>query len=925
MGFAYTKDQQKVINTRGCNVLVSAAAGSGKTAVLVERIISIITNKENLISIDDLLIVTFTHTAASEMKERIGNGIEIAIESATDDRVLNHLIKQLTLLSAANIMTLHGFCLKVIKNYYHIIDLDPGFKIGNETELVLIKEEVIEELLEEEYEKASEPFIQIVESYASGKNDNPLKELIFRIYRFAMSNPWPDEWFDSCSEKLEIHTLEDYIKSPYFIILKTVVLQNLTLMDSSFRELDDLMEASEGPDKYLDTVSALYELYEGLIELIKTDNYKEVKNLYMNREIPSLSRKTKGYDKELAALAKDIINDLKKSFESTLLICFDEELVLYETKVIRQNVFELIRLTRRFKEIFGLGKENKNLIDFNDIEHFALKLLYDEGEISDIGNSLSESFVEVLVDEYQDTNEVQEAILLSVSKQAEEHNLFMVGDLKQSIYKFRLAKPEIFRDKYDSFTYDESDGIKIDLAKNFRSRKEVVDFANLIFEKIMSKDIGDVDYNDVTKLYYGSMNFTQTQEDYYKTELVFVEQGESKESKATIEAKAIINKIKSLVLDHEFEIVDKKNDNLRSVEYKDICILMRSPASTIEDIKSVFDQEDIPYISDVSSGYFNAVEVQIVLNLLRVIDNPFQDIPLVSVLRSALVSINEKELMTIREYLNEGSYYDALVAFTEGSVEGELNELDNKVTKFLLTLKELKQKSLIMPLDDLIDDIYYQTGFPFFVQFMENGEQRLTNLKYLKTQATSFEQSSYKGLFNFIRYIEHIKKYEIEIPEPMTSNETTGVTLMSVHKSKGLEFPIVFLIDLHKQFNLMDFRKSFVIHQELGFGSDYFEPKNRQQKESIFSRAIKVKSKKELLSEELRLLYVALTRAKEKLYLVGVVKDYDEKIKPVQERYLKFMNQVPSYEVEKAKCYLDLVLMCCPPTGLVYKQQIIKL
>jgi ATP-dependent helicase/nuclease subunit A len=285
MGFIYTKDQQKVIDTRGCNVLVSAAAGSGKTAVLVERIISIITNKENLISIDELLIVTFTHAAASEMKERIGNGIEKAIESAIDDRVLNHLIKQLTLLSAANIMTLHSFCLKVIKNYYHIIDLDPGFRIGNETELVLIKEEVIEELLEEEYEKASESFIQVVESYASGKNDNPLKELVFQIYRFAMSNPWPDEWFDSCRIKLEIHTLEDYINSPYFVILKTVVLQNLTLMDSSFRELNELMEASEGPNKYLDTVSALYELNEGLIEHIKANNYKEVKNPHVNAHL----------------------------------------------------------------------------------------------------------------------------------------------------------------------------------------------------------------------------------------------------------------------------------------------------------------------------------------------------------------------------------------------------------------------------------------------------------------------------------------------------------------------------------------------------------------------------------------------------------------------------------------------------------------
>ena len=924
MGFTYTKDQEKVINTRGCNILVSAAAGSGKTAVLVERIIAMITNKEKLIPIDELLIVTFTHAAASEMKERIGNGIEKAIENSSDELVLNHLIKQLTLLSAANIMTLHSFCLKVIKNYYHIIDLDPSFRIGNETELVLIKEEVIEELLEEEYELASEAFIQVVESYASGKNDEPLKDLIFQIYRFAMSNPWPDEWFDSCKLKLEINSLDDYIKSPYFVILQNMVVEKLSLMDGSFRELNDLMEQNEGPDKYMDTVSALYELMESISEGVKENNYKEVKNLYMNRSIPALSRKSKGYDKELAGLAKDIINDIKKSFEMVELICFDEELVLGEAQIIKKNIYELIRLTRRFREMYASGKQNKNLIDFNDIEHFALKLLYEDGKLSSIANSLSESFVEVLVDEYQDTNEVQEAILLSVSKQDEEHNLFMVGDLKQSIYKFRLAKPEIFRDKYERFTYDQSVEVKIDLAKNFRSRREVVDFSNLIFEKVMSKDIGDVDYNDITKLNYGAMNFEETSEGTYKSELIFVEQGDSKESKATLEASVMVSKIKSLVLDHEIEIYDKEIQGLRPVEYKDICILMRSPASTIEDVKTVFDNEDIPYVSDVSSGYFDAIEVQIILNLLRVIDNPFQDIPLVSVLRSALVNISEKELMTIRAYIADVSFYEALVAFNDGEVEDELTELGNKVNKFLLTLEELKRKSFVIPLDELIEDIYYQTGYPFFVQFMENGEQRLTNLKYLKTQASSFEQSSYKGLFNFIRYIEHIKKYEIEIPEPMTSSETTGVTLMSIHKSKGLEFPIVFLIDIHKQFNMMDLRKSFVIHQDLGFGSDYFEPENRLRKESIFSQGIKVKSGKELLSEELRLLYVALTRAKEKLYLFGVVKDYEDKVLPIQESYLKYINEVPSYEVEKAKCYLDLILMCCPPSGINYKQHVIS-
>jgi len=919
MGFTYTLDQQKVIDTTGCHVLVSAAAGSGKTAVLVERIIKMISNSEKLISIEQLLIVTFTHAAASEMRERISAGIEDAIEKSENELITIHLIKQLTLLSAANIMTLHGFCLKLLKSYYHIIDLDPGFRIGNETELVLIKEDVVDNLFEKEYEKGSAAFLRVVESFAPSKNDNPLKDLIFKIYRFAMSHPWPDQWFDESVLKLQINSVEEYVSSVYFQILVESVKTKLHVVKDSFYQLDELMVEESGPDKYMDTAGALYELYESMTTHIENEDYVELQNVYNNQSIPQLSRKTKGYDKELANEAKDIINSIKKKFESVESLFFDTSTILSEIQIIRENITELVRLTRLFKLAFMEGKENKNLIDFNDIEHLALKLLYVQGEVSSIGLGLRKEFVEVLVDEYQDTNEVQEAILLSVSKQDEiNNNLFMVGDLKQSIYKFRLAKPEIFRDKYDVFTYDESNQIKIDLAVNFRSRKSVVDFSNNIFEKLMSKSIGDVEYNDVTKLYYGASYYDQTDSDMFIPELIFIEKGESKDSKPKLQGQVLATKIKQLVLDKELEVYDKDIGSLRSLEYSDICILMRSPASTINEIKDVFDNEEIPYLSDVSSGYFDAIEVQIILNLLRIIDNPYQDIPLVSVLRSALVHLDEIELSKIRTYAKEGCYYEALLAYIED------NEEDMKVRKFLTTLHELKEKSMLIPLHELIQTIYLQTGYPFFVQFMENGEQRKINLEYLESQAKTFEQSSYKGLFNFIRYIEHIKKYDIEIPEPMSGSGTSAVTLMSIHKSKGLEFPVVFLIDIHKQFNLMDLRKNFVLHQELGLGCDFIDPEKRLYNESGFSKAIKLKSKQELLSEELRLLYVALTRAKEKIYVVSVIDDYEGKIKPVQENFMKHINQVPPYFVEEAKSYLDLFLMSCPETSPLYNVSIIE-
>ncbi len=912
MAFTYTQDQQKVIETKGSSILVSAAAGSGKTAVLVERIIRKITNKDHPVSIDQLLIVTFTKAAAAEMRERIGNGIETAIETETDNQILNHLISQLTLLPAANIMTMHSFCLKIIKSYYHLIDLDPTFRIGNETELVLLKEEVMDDLLETKYKESSDGFLNMVESFAGGKNDDKVKDLVFKTYGFAMSNPWPIRWMEESLSLLDIEDVDSFIASDYYQMIVKQVKENIESTLGLFEEIDDLMTLDQGPDKYKDTVSALREWVDYTLLHLEKGDYLDLVKHAENVSIPALSRKTKGYDKELAIVAKDLINDIKKMMTCLMDLKYDPDRIIDEIDSIKALVEEIVSLTKAFKEGYEAEKEVKALIDFNDIEHLALKLLYKEDGPSEIGQIYREQFDEVLVDEYQDTNEVQEAILKSLSK---EDNLFMVGDLKQSIYKFRLAKPEIFKNKYDAFDYEDSNNIKIDLAKNFRSRSQVLNMTNYIFESLMSKELGDVDYDDHAKLYLGAFDYKEsaTHEDKFLPEIIIGEK-ESDKTKEEVQSAIVCAKIKELLSDPEFEIFDKEDKCFRRPIYSDICILMRSPSTTIQTLKQVMEEEDIPYEADISSGFFDAVEVRVMMSFLEIIDNPYQDIPLTAVLRSPIVSLTENELLLIRQYDEEGTFQEAFWNFAGDQTainDHVLEPIVLKVSLFLKLYESLRERAKRLSLDDLLDHIYNETGYYFYTGLMENGPQRMSNLDYLRLQAKNFENSSYKGLFNFIRYVDHIKKYEIEIPEPLIGKKDGGVSIMSIHRSKGLEYPIVIMMNIHKEFNMMDLREGFMLHQEMGFACDYYNPGKRLRMESPFSKAIKLKSKEELLSEELRLFYVALTRSREKLILTGVV----NKLEKFEETLIQDIRQIGKIEasrVKQAKSFLDWLLMTCP-------------
>ena len=490
----------------------------------------------------------------------------------------------------------------------------------------------------------------------------------------------------------------------------------------------------------------------------------------------------------------------------------------------------------------------------------------------------------------------------------------MVGDLKQSIYKFRLAKPEIFKEKYNRFKYEDSTEIKIDLAKNFRSRSQVLDLTNKVFEALMSKDLGDVDYDEHAKLYLGALDYevSPSNEKRMIPEILITDRIEGM-TKEEVQSEMVCQKIKTMMMDDQYIVFDKETKEYRKLRYGDICILMRSPSSTIQTLKKIMEQKKVPYQADISSGFFDAVEVSVMMSFLKIIDNPYQDIPLTSVLRSAIVGLTEQELLTIREY-NEGvSFQAAFWSFAEDQsvIDDEVLEaIIPKVRVFLQLLNIFSEQALRISLDQLIDRIYLRTGYYHYVGLMENGEQRMHNLMYLKEQAKKFEASSYKGLFNFIRYVEHIKKYEIEIPEPITGDQDSGVSIMSVHKSKGLEFPVVILMNIHKQFNTMDLKESFVLHQDVGFGCDYFNPAKRLRMESVFTKAIKIKGKSELLSEELRLFYVALTRAREKLILTGVtdIEKLDEKLEQTKPN----ISKLPVQQVKKAGSFLDWLIMSCP-------------
>ena len=900
MGVQWTKEQQEVIRLRDRNILVSAAAGSGKTAVLVERILSKITDNTHPADIDRLLIMTFTRAAAGEMKERISAVIEKALGEDPDNE---HLQRQTTLLHTAQITTIDGFCAYIIRNYFHLIGLDPGYRTADEGELKLLRGDVVKALLEEHYAQKDEKFQKFVECFATGKSDENLGDLIQKLYEMAMSNPFPEEWLQKCLGDYRIESLEELRETEWMKMLWDAVGDELQEAELLIREARNVFAEADGPYLYEDALNSDLILVRDLQELAEKRDYNGTVKVLVKPAFARLSTK-KALDveeqkkqrvKELRDEEKGILKELgQRYFQSS------EEEILEMIRYVREPIEMLIELTIQFMEQFGMAKREKNILDFTDMEHFALQILMTkEGEeihMSQAARELSAKYDEVLVDEYQDSNFVQELLTTAVSGWInQKKNIFMVGDVKQSIYRFRLARPELFMEKYKSCSTEEAKEQRIDLHKNFRSRAQVLESVNFIFRQIMGEDLGGVAYDKDAALYPGASFPEGESEEFVKTEVLLIEkdgeeladvqesadagaQGSQMElenqNAQELEALAIAQRIQEIV--GKEQIVDKETREYRSVEYGDIVILLRTAYGWAETFREVLASQGIPVYCTSRTGYFSALEIVTVLNYLKVCDNPLQDIPLMGVLRSPIVGCTSQELAELRIHYPKGLLYESLTAYVgESSKTDFLTEKDFlklKLSNFLQLLEKVRNMAAYTPVHELILYVLKETGYGNYARALPGGEQRFANLTMLVEKAMDYEKTSYRGLFNFVRYIEQLQAYEVDYGEVnLTGAGNTAVEIMTIHKSKGLEFPVVFVAGMGKQFNFQDMNAGLLLHPELGIGADAVIPEKRVIASSLNKQIIRRQLLKESLGEELRVLYVAMTRAKEKLILTGTV------------------------------------------------------
>lgn len=937
----WTKEQRQVIDSRNTNLLVSAAAGSGKTAVLIERIIELVLDEKNPIDINKLLVVTFTKLAASEMRERVSKAIEKKLEENPENE---HLQKQLLLLSGADITTIDSFCKDVLISYAHLVNLDSNIKVIDPSENEVLAKEVMEELFEELYENNDESFLRLVNWYAKKNTDEGLLQLLLNVNNFVNSHPFPKIWLNEKAEFFNTSTKDDdfYLENYILDIAKDVD------MDLEFFELsikNNLKKIENYPEleKYIDIynilLDALFVVKESLKNFLKDntkfDELKKSSYKFLNSNFGSF--RISKCDEEI----KEIYNKVKKELdsikseisESLKTLNLDLENIKKESDLIYPYVRSISDVVIKFKEKFWERKQKFNYVDFADIEHLALEILVDIDEDGNIIPSKTaleyqEKYSEVFIDEYQDSNLVQEILLSAVAK---ENNRFMVGDVKQSIYRFRQADPSIFMEKYENYyrvEYDiDSFNKKIMLYANFRSRKEILEGTNLIFSKIMKKETGELDYT-VDERLNPMASFKESDENVggaveillvdeksdeeYEDEIILTDEysEDFEEMKSfKLECIKIANTIYNMMNNKEnpFKVYDKNLDDYRKVEYKDIVILMRSPSSNTKILEEVFLEYNIPIYAESTGGYFDTFEVDTIINLLKIIDNPMQDIPLISVMYSPIYNFTSTELIEIRLVDRELKFYELLMKILEDEdIEIRVN-LKEKIAKFISDLKLFIQKKSLVSADELIWFLYKYTGYYNYVGLLDMGEQRKTNLMLLFEKAKNYEKNSYKGLFNFVNYIQKISLKSDVSEAKLISEEANVVRIMSIHKSKGLEFPIVFLANTNKKFNFRADDSNLVLHQKLGFGAVVYDMDKKTSFNSIMKKKIEKFKKNEQIAEEMRLLYVAMTRAKEKLIITGRVKDY-ENLKEEISSGIDERGNISNYKILKINNYLDWIL-----------------
>lgn len=920
----WTEEQQKVIDSRDRNILVSAAAGSGKTAVLVERIIQMVIDEKRPIDIDRLLIVTFTKAAASEMRERIEKALERKLTENPDNL---HLQKQMTLVHSAQITTIHSFCKSIIQNYFSVIELDPSVRLVDEVELQLLKADAVSELLEDEYAKESEQFLHFIEAYSTGKTDEGIEKFILQLYNFSISYPWPKEWLEQQKHSFELASLEEMDESDWMKFLVNYICSMIESLPDKLAHAMELCRDINGPEAYFSAVESDYQI---VTELVSKKSYQELYKTISVLEWEKLKRISKKdeVDPELQEEVKEIRKEVKGAIEDIRKKYFYQsaEEMYEDLQNTKEDMCVLLDLALGFYDGFQAKKIEKKVMDFNDLEHYALNILIaghtgDEITYSEVADELSQYYEEIMIDEYQDSNNVQELLLNSISKiRFGKPNIFMVGDVKQSIYKFRLARPELFMQKLGSYQpWKDGDSLyqRIDLHKNFRSRETVLDFTNFIFRQIMQKKLGKVEYDGDAALYPGA-DYPETEEHHgTSVETIFITEEEEvdadeleetiEESQREIEARAIAERIHNMMAEG-FKVYDGDLKEYRAVRYSDIVILLRTVSGWSEDFINILTGEGIPTVSDTKSGYFSAIEVKTVLNMLHVIDNPKQDIPLAAVLHSPMFALTSEEMGKIRAKDKIDDFYDAVFSYLENGEDGALRD---KIKHFIDKLEQYRKMLPYTSIHQMIEIILKDTGYYEYVSVMPAGEQRMANLDMLLQKAQDFEATSYKGLFQFNRYIERLHKYKIDFGEAFLSEDgMDAVRIMSIHKSKGLEFPVVFVSGMGKQFNLQDARSKLIVHEELGLGADFIDVELRLKKPTLRKRAIQKKIALESLGEELRVLYVAFTRAKEKLILTGFVKKLEDTLIKWKKSSGREKEQMSYLELSSSNSYLSWVGPC---------------
>ncbi|WP_088825500.1 helicase-exonuclease AddAB subunit AddA [Listeria goaensis] len=909
----WTDEQWQAIHARGQNILVAAAAGSGKTAVLVNRIIERLQDEENPCNVDELLVVTFTNASAAEMKHRVRQALENALVQKPDSL---HLKKQLALLNNASIQTLHSFCLDLIRKYYYIASVDPDFRLMDSIESMMLRDEVIDKLLEEEYAKPNnEAFFHLVDSLTDDRSDRNLTEVVSKLYDFSRANPNPEKWLKQLVDFYETKDLQGIKDLPFYDEIMNQIQLSIQQALGALQQGMNIAKMVDGPESYITNFTEDIAEVETLTGLLDDDwnKLREGFSQVVFGRLKPLKNKEE-VDEQLVKQAKKARDRAKKYIQDAATDWFkrEERAYLSDLENMKPDVATLIQLVQNFSEQFFREKERKGVLDFNDLEHLALAILSENDSPSFVAKELQSRYHEVLIDEYQDTNLVQETILQYVTYSGEaDGNLFMVGDVKQSIYRFRLAEPTLFMWKYENYRLDGKDtGLRIDLAKNFRSRAEVLNATNFIFKQIMDKEVGEIAYDSAAELVLGA---SFEEHNNTETELMVVdmkkksldtEEGLSKDElqKNQLEARAIAQKVKKMI-DEKYPVFDKSMKQFRPIRYQDVVILSRAMTSA-PDIEEAMREQDIPFYASSQRGYFEAVEVAVMISVLKIIDNPYQDIPLASVLRSPIIGLSEEELASVRLVNNRSYFFDALEEYAK-----QPNQTAEKISSFLEKLVKWRELSIRENLTTLIWQIYEETGFFEFVGGLPGGKVRQANLQALYERAGQYEKTAFRGLFRFVRFVERLELRGDDFGTAKVLGEKEDVVrMMTIHSSKGLEFPVVILAGVGRKFNMRDINSKVLLDKDFGFASSYTDVQKRITYPTIMQQVFRKKKINEMIAEEMRVLYVAMTRAEEKLIIVGTIPEWEETLENAfQVAEMTDWVLPPSIRVQ-ARTYLDWIL-----------------